>query len=244
MSVSLILKNFTVEVFMIYVTGDTHGAKDFYKLLSPSLSGLTKNDYVIICGDIGVLFNPLEAAHYINLYSYLPFTVLFVDGNHENFDLLNSFPIQEWNGGKIHKISSSVFHLMRGQVFEIEEKKFFTFGGALSFDKSRRLENISWWKDEMPTAADYSEAVKNLSRHDNTVDYIISHDCPASYMTDVAKYSEKLKHEGIIVSDSNMYLQEILKVVLFKRWFFAHYHIDQQFKRRIECVFKNLILLK
>lgn len=68
---------------MIYITCDTHGARDFDKLLSPELIILSKNDYVIICGDSGVLFNPREAANFINLYSYLPFTVLFVDGNHE-----------------------------------------------------------------------------------------------------------------------------------------------------------------
>lgn len=29
-----------------------------------------------------------------------PFTTLFVDGNHENFDLLNAYPVENWHGGK------------------------------------------------------------------------------------------------------------------------------------------------
>ena len=64
----------------------------------------------------------------------LPFTVLFVSGNHENYDLLEAFPITEWHGGKVQLIFDSVIHLMRGQVYEIQSKKFFTFGGASSHD--------------------------------------------------------------------------------------------------------------
>ena len=48
-----------------------------------------------------------------------PFTTLYVDGNHENFDRLYGYPIENWQGGKVHKIRPSVLHLMRGQVFEI-----------------------------------------------------------------------------------------------------------------------------
>lgn len=163
---------------MILITGDTHGTADFYKLLSNRFKSLTKEDYMIICGDCGILFNPMDAEYMINLYSYLPFTVLFVDGNHENFDLINSFPIELWNGGKIHRISKSVIHLMRGQVFDIGGRTFFTFGGAYSFDKAHRIPGISWWEEEMPKADEKQEGIKNLSRYNNNVDYIISHDCP------------------------------------------------------------------
>ena len=64
--------------------------------------------------------------------SSLPFTIAFVDGCHENFDLLEQYPIEEWNGGKIHRISENIVHMMRGQVFYIQGKKIFTFGGGIS----------------------------------------------------------------------------------------------------------------
>jgi hypothetical protein len=56
--------------------------------------------------------------------------VLFVDGTHENFDLLNAMAKESWNGGKVHIVSENILHLMRGQVFNINGKLFFTFGGA------------------------------------------------------------------------------------------------------------------
>ena len=64
----------------------------------------------------------------------MKFTTLFVDGNHENFDRLYSYPIIEWHGGKVHKINSSIFHLMRGEIYEIDNKKIFAFGGASCHD--------------------------------------------------------------------------------------------------------------
>ncbi len=118
---------------MIFVTGDTHGRTDFAKLLLfvREYPNLTKNDYVIIAGDFGAVWEKETLEEDLKPYRDLPFTVLFVDGNHENFDLLNSYPVEIWNGGKVHKIKSNIIHLMRGQVFEITGKTFFTFGGAM-----------------------------------------------------------------------------------------------------------------
>lgn len=225
---------------MIYITGDTHGVTDFSKLLSPKFSSLSKDDYVIICGDAGILFNPEDCQSIINLYSYLPFTILFVDGNHENFDIINSLPIENWHGGKVHRVSNSVLHLMRGQIFDLEDNKFFTFGGALSFDKKHRKEGQSWWPQEMPTESDYNEAIKNLAAVSNKVDYVISHDCPESLLKELAKYSGKLQHEGIIASDSNKYLEELGKIINFKHWYFAHYHCDITLGK-YDCLFNRVI---
>ena len=121
---------------MIFVTGDTHG--DWMTRLNshsfPEGVGLTNDDYVIICGDFGLWHDTKEERHNLEWLDNKPFTTLFVCGNHENYDRLYEYPVEEWNGGKIHKIRDSVFHLMRGQVFDIQGKRFFTFGGASSHD--------------------------------------------------------------------------------------------------------------
>lgn len=148
--------------------------------------------------------------------------------------------IYAWNGGKVHRISDSIIHLMRGKVFTIESKSFFAFVGALSFDKARRIEGKSWWREEMPTPKDYKEALINLVAVNYDVDYIVSHDYFKSLMNDIAKYSTKLKHEGIIISKSNDYLEEFFKVVKFKHWFFAHYHIDLSVREKVDCLFSHL----
>lgn len=112
----------------IFVTGDTHRDYDLKKLYVanfPQQEDLTKEDYVIICGDFGGVWCGDERDEAIlERYKKFNFTTLFCDGNHENFDLLNSYPIEEWHGGKIHRINDSVIHLMRGQVYDIAGKNF------------------------------------------------------------------------------------------------------------------------
>ncbi|MDE5856062.1 MAG: metallophosphoesterase [Anaeroplasmataceae bacterium] len=222
---------------MIYITGDTHGQIDFSKLLSTKLMDLTENDYVIICGDCGVLFFLDEMNEMIDMYSSLPFTVLFVDGNHENFDLLNSFPIEEWNGGKVHRLSNTLIHLMRGQVFQIEGSTFFTFGGGLSIDKEFREPGISWWPDEMPTDEEIEEGLKNLARYDNKVDFVLTHDCPTSLEKLVSLYTWKqIQH-----AKSNEALEKCKEGLSFMHWYFGHYHFDRRLSEKYTCLYKNIL---
>ncbi|MDE5565677.1 MAG: metallophosphoesterase [Anaeroplasmataceae bacterium] len=229
---------------MIYVTGDTHGDIDFLKLKNPIYKDLTKQDYVIIAGDCGVLFFEGEKEKMIEAYSNLPFTVLFVDGNHENFTLLNDYPIEEWNGGKIHRISKSILHLMRGQIFEIEGIKFFTFGGALSIDKIFRTPYYTWWPEEMPTEEELEEGIKNLEKYQFVVDYVITHDCPLSLLTTVLLYSTKGNNCKVTPAKSNEFLELIANKITCKQWFFGHYHIDQYFGKQYTALYKKVLLIE
>ena len=89
---------------MIYVTGDTHGLNDFQKLeIYFKEHPAKKDDVLLILGDCAVLWN--ERDNYTEEYSSLGLTVLFIDGNHENFEMLNALPIVEIFGAKAHKVS-------------------------------------------------------------------------------------------------------------------------------------------
>ena len=133
-----------------------------------------------------------------------PFTTLFVSGNHENYDRLDAYPVEEWNGGKIQRIRPSIIHLMRGQVYLIDGKKIFSFGGASSQDirdgilelddplykekkkeldreyRSYRVNHLSWWERELPSAEEMKEGKMNLQEHNNEVDFMVTHCCAAS----------------------------------------------------------------
>ncbi len=123
---------------MVYLTGDIHGeTKRFSKKNFPEQENMTRDDYVIILGDFGIIWSQSEdkeEKYYLDILENKSFTTLFIDGNHENHDRLNSYPAVEWHGGLVHKIRSNVYHLMRAQIYDIEGKSFFTFGGARSHD--------------------------------------------------------------------------------------------------------------
>ena len=62
---------------------------------------MTRDDYMIICGDFGGVWDGgKKEERNLDWLEDLPFTTLFISGNHENFDLLRKYPTEEWNGGK------------------------------------------------------------------------------------------------------------------------------------------------
>jgi hypothetical protein len=129
-------------IMAIYITGDTHGNNDLNKIYKTQ-PHLNSDDYMIILGDFGICWD--NSYHDRNIKEFrrsLPCQVLFLDGNHENYTLLNSYPVTEKFGGKVHEIDKNIFHLMRGQVYEINGKSFFTMGDAASRDGSDMFMNI------------------------------------------------------------------------------------------------------
>jgi len=210
---------------MIRITGDPHGdISRFYELYYNHGEGhWTKDDILIFCGDWGFLFlNNKSENSFLDDLSSRPYTICFVDGNHENFDAINAYPLIEWNGGKAHQIRKNIFHLMRGQVFEIDGKTFFTMGGAYSIDKGSRTPGYSWWPDELPTDADYKEATSNLQKHGMKVDYIITHTLPREMILRLGKYPDA--HDMELTG----FLEWIMYEVDFKHWYCGHWHDDKE----------------
>lgn len=248
---------------MIYITGDCHA--DFTRFNTenfPEQSEMTKDDYVIICGDFGGVWNKDEESQrekwWMDWLESKPFTTLFVDGNHENFDRLYAYPVEEWKGGKVHRIRPSVIHLMRGQVFTIAEKKIFTFGGAKSHDisggilelndpdfhdkrkalekdwKPYRINHLSWWEQELPTVEEMEEGRNNLEVHGNKVDFIVSHCCASS--TEVFLGGGKYESDYL-----NNYFEGIRQRVKYKKWFFGHYHDNRNVNTEEILIYEQII---
>lgn len=224
---------------MIYVTGDTH-RRDYLSLevFCDNHPELTKNDCIIIAGDFGGVWAKETLENDLKPFSDLPATVLFVDGNHENFNLINAYPVEIWNGGKVHKIKPDIIHLMRGQVFEIDGKTIFTFGGATSIDRAYRREGIEWWPQELPTFGELDEGLANLKKYGNKVDYIITHSCGQRALM----YPQIRIAAGVktMCPESHL-LSNFEDLVQFKHWYFGHFHIDAQLSDKFTALLHNVV---
>ncbi len=210
----------------LFVTGDIHGDIDIGRLNTSCFHAakkLNKNDYLIVAGDFGLPWSDSkEDSKWLKWLDKKSFTTFFVDGNHENFNLLNAYPMTNWCGGKVHQINNSVLHLMRGQVFEIHGKKIFTFGGATSRDKAFRREGSSWWPEELPSEEEMQEGLSNLSKHDCQVDYIVTHSAPSGLLEKLS-YLRRGRAKPDVLTD---YLESLYHRVQFKHWYFGQYHLD------------------
>lgn len=187
----------------------------------------------------------------------LPYTTAFVLGNHENYDAYKGYPKEEWHGGQIQRIRPSVLHLMRGQVYELNGRKFFTMGGASSHDiqdgilepddpdfeeKFQQLEqrgalfrvnHRSWWAEELPSEAEYLEARANLERVHWNVDYIISHCCPSSI--------QDVFSGGMFKKDAlTEFFDEVCQRCTFRYWFFGHYHSNMVIEKKYAMLYEQI----
>ncbi len=249
---------------MFFISGDIHG--DVYDLSNNCLDYLdhkfSEEDFIIICGDFGVIWDGGKSQeHDLKWLAEKPFTTLFVTGNHENYDLLDQYPVSEWNGGKIQKINDKVFRLMNGQVFDIDGYRFFTMGGAQSHDISGgilelddpdlkkkvmdlmyrrvsfRINHQSWWKQEIPSEEDMEEGRRNLDRVGWKVDVVLTHCAP----TPINNWDDPEFYPPNILTD---YLKEISEKLTFRKWFFGHYHRDVRFGNKYRMLYNWVVSLE
>ena len=172
--------------------------------------------------------------------------------------MLAKLPVTERNGKKVRFVRDNIIHLMRGQVLIIEGNTFFTMGGASSHDiydgilqpddpdfKNKvkqlkrqmalyRVNHISWWKEELPSEAEYVEANKNLDVHNRKVDNIITRCAPTS----IADVIGRGNHKPDTLTD---YLETVYQTCSFKRWFFGYYHKDKKIGEKMVLLHGNMV---
>ena len=221
---------------MIFVTGDVHAEYDIHKFNTknfPQQRQLNRSDYMIVTGDFGLVWDgSAQERYWRNWLNSKSFTTLFVDGNHENFDMLEQYPIELWCGGKVRRIEENILHLQRGQVFTIDDKKFFTFGGAQSTDKEHRIIGKSWWPQELPNYHDIEEAYASLAPHDFKVDYVLTHTAPTSVVDILVSYRKD--------DPTCRMLDLINKSTEFDKWFFGHFHTDVELEK-FTCLYEKIL---
>ena len=291
----------------IYVTGDTHGSKPHgffsfdgfmrrFNISSfPEQKEMGKEDYVIICGDFGGVWDvdrlrvresPSEKAG-LNWLEKKPFTTLFVPGNHENYDRLTGcsneklmdswfyakmpkkekeklrlgYPQEEWHGGRVRRLRPSVLMLERGDIFEIDWKSCFAFGGARSHDiqdgildpadypdeaafkkdyRTRkswmiRVRGVSWWDAEMPSQEEMDRGRRNVAAFMEThgqIDFVFTHDAPAS---------DKIVL-GLDGTDAlNRYLESLRDTMKYDKWFYGHLHDNRRVTENHYLLYEQII---
>lgn len=160
----------------IFVAGDPHGnvinrlcSKNF-----PEGGDLTKDDYVIILGDFGVIWEEIpDAKERYQLYwlKERPWTTLVVGGNHENWNrlrktltgddgydedvkqtvgkLFKSSEIDDASTKLLGSIGPSVYFIPNGSIFSIGDKRIFCMGGAMSTDRGGLDTNVRYPEEDI-----------------------------------------------------------------------------------------------
>lgn len=157
----------------ILVAGDTHGSLDHLSYLCATAvdagAGL-----IVQVGDFGYVWS-LDAlrradmileAHGIQLW--------WLDGNHENFDLLEAGFGASPDDPISTAMSDRIVYLPRGYRFTVDGVRCMAFGGAVSIDRQWRKPGVSWWPQETITEGQVRRAMEG----GGVVDVLFCHDSP------------------------------------------------------------------
>lgn len=260
---------------MIYITGDIHGdPRRFSTDKFKAQTEMTKDDYVIICGDFGMLWSLEESKkenYWLDWLNDKKFTTLFIDGNHENFDRLNSLPVERWRGGNVHFVRNSVIHLMRGEVFDLNGVSLFAFGGARSHDIDGLATEEELKKDytagilqkddphlygKLRMASNYCSSARienrNWWRAEMPTQNEMNNGTRNLELCN-KKVDFIVSHDGpmsdlvllggrqITADPLNKYFEELRQTVSYKEWFFGHHHQDRRINDKDTAMYHSII---
>lgn len=220
-----------------FVCGDLHGQRDMRKIKRDwkEQKSLTKDDVLIQLGDFGWIWYPIgtndEQEYWLNWLATRNYTLLVVLGNHENYDVINQLPECEMFGGMVRYYESTgrfgtgrIYFAQRGEIYNINGKTFWAFGGALSIDKDSRTPGVSWWEGELPKWFEYEYGMHTLDVVGWKVDYVITHTCPVNIIGDLIR--KTIYTQGKFSDPVAKYFMEIFNKLNFTEWHFGHFHMD------------------
>lgn len=221
---------------MILVTGDMHG--EWERFGDKALKKLKKGDTLIVCGDFGFVWdNSKEEQKLLKKIGNLKYHVLFLEGTHDNIPLLRTYPLENWNGGQVRRISGNLMMLQRGNLYQIEGKKIFAFGGGESSDMDQRQMPEEFWNMELPNEEELQLARKNLEAARYVVDYIVTHECTSKIRGFIDMESD---HTNPLTS----FFDEIAPKLMMKGWYFGCYHKDKLIPPYYHGLFQTMEELK
>jgi Icc-related predicted phosphoesterase len=171
----------------VMFAGDIHGNLDHAEWLFGHAREQGVN-VIIACGDFGYWPHYRWGEKFLNAVAEMAekndIKFYWVDGNHENHDLLDDLVETHGADNPIPMYNENMNYIPRGCVFTIGSKKIMGYGGAYSWDWKHRELGLSWWKQELIN--DYK--VDELP--EQKVDILVTHEAPLgkqiSYKDDIA----------------------------------------------------------
>lgn len=217
------------EPTRLMLAGDWHGNAD-WAIKALKHARLAECDAIVHLGDFGFWprlqvgqMTPGEQGYIKGLSDYLrgpcggKMPLYWIDGNHENHDLLNP-----GSGSEV------IRHLPRGHRWSWWGKTWMAVGGGVSVDKKWRKPGIDWFPEETLTPRQWEHCMR-----EGKVDIVVAHDAPDGVDIPGIHAKEKTgETESFFPAEQIMeswehrgLLAEIVEETRPELWFAGHYHV-------------------
>jgi predicted phosphodiesterase len=218
----------------VYVVGDTHGSILDTNKLSNKRFKATEDDVVIQLGDFGWVWYPIgtnkEQEYWLDNLANKPYSLYVVLGNHENYDIIFNLPLEYIDEVQglcyvLKRSTGNIYFFERGGIYTIQGKTFLCIGGALSIDREYRNDGTSWWHQEYLSYTEELKCLTNLDKHNWEVDFMLTHTCPTSQVSNFTIDDYSPKYDDKVAS----FIHKIVRDKRFKcpENHFGHFHLDK-----------------
>lgn len=213
---------------MIYITGDVH--RDFSRIEAFCQKfQTTKNDILIILGDVGINYYGKEDNELKKYLQQIPITLFCVYGNHEERpENINTYKLVDRFAGKVFQEEDypNLLFARDGEIYQLNGKSVLVIGGAFSINKEYIMEKgYKWFKDEQPNEKIKERTLENIKKHHFQVDYILSHTCPYRYIPQETFYVGI--DQTTVDQSTEKFLDLIEQASDYQEWFCGHFHTDK-----------------
>jgi predicted phosphodiesterase len=96
--------------------------------------------------------------------------LIVIDGNHDNHTALRALAL---DAGGMSVMGPRARYAPRGHRWLTGGVRFMAAGGAASIDRARRIEGVSWWREEVLSFEEVNRCIDAGS-----CDVLVTHDCP------------------------------------------------------------------
>lgn len=159
----------------VLFAGDIHGNMEHAEWVIAHASA-NNCTHIISVGDFGYWVHFPFGKKFVNRVAKLAekaqIKFLWIDGNHENHDLLRDLTDKFGKDNPIPTPNEWLQHIPRGCRFTIAGNTIMGYGGAYSVDWLQRVEGRTWWRGELINPFD----VDLLD--DEPVDILVTHEAP------------------------------------------------------------------
>ena len=235
---------------MIYLTGDMHGKIDSsrYRFFA---NFMEEEDILIVLGDFGFVWYGVggDQRNLDKLSRLCKGTILFIAGNHENYNsLYQDYPINDFKGIRVHNIRDNIKHILPNQIFELEGKSFLPIDGAFSIDREHRVLNRTWWEQEIPSLEELENFISTVKENQTKIEYILSHEAPLNVKVRLINNKDDIRVPKEYENNMTQVLQNAYEILLnnhqFKHWYFGHYHDDKKIDLSSSCLYRTIEEIK
>ena len=204
---------------LIAILGDVHGDWHAMDIVLKSAIGTHNVDAVLQVGDFGYewpgqkCWTPSKRRFKSLKDKKFPddLPMYWVDGNHENFDVL----FEDYGESQPRWT-----YIERGTTVNFEDiGTVLGIGGANSIDRDIRTPGHDWWPEEYPNYGDQIRAIRSVDA--GPIHAVVSHEHPERFPYYDPRLNSSLKKEGEI---TRMLLDSIFQEAKPKFWFFGHHH--------------------